>query len=85
MGIMVLAYPGQRWQVNWLRRIWTIVCLDKQKIDEVTEPPVKVDSGSAKLRIRAPSGVHCGSCEDFKILATPEETAWTCKNCTGSL
>jgi hypothetical protein len=83
MRVMVLAYPGPtgcssirpfqgqlRWQVHWLRRIWTIVCLDKQKIDEeIVETHVKPESGSAKLR---PS----------EELTVPEDTP--CKSFTGS-
>ena len=52
MAVMVLAYPGPRWQVHWLRRIWRIVCLDKQKIDEELVESVKPEYGAAKPRIR---------------------------------
>ena len=75
----------------WFYLIQNCFMPSKTKVheeDAIEVVVVKGEVGAPKspLRIRIPSGVHCSSCPDFKVLQErlEEPPSWTCENCATS-
>lgn len=71
---------------------WFLYCITRhmqhRELRDLSQESVEMPAAAAigaekpqRLRIRIPSGIHCSSCTDFKVLQHNELDSWTCGLC----